>query len=267
MKKIISTLSLMLILFFTGISFCSCVFAGKFIRPNHKYTTKTINVSSFKAVSLTGNCDIIFTPATTNNQSLELYASENVIDYIEVFVENNTLVCKTQKGINILRNNDKMELRVSAPMVSKAEVTGSGSMHFIDDANIPGSLALNVTGSGDIQMKGLICNKLDAEVTGSGDISVNNVKVDDVEAEVTGSGDIMLTGNTASADYKITGSGDIHANNLMAKEVKAEVTGSGDISCYAVETLNANRSGSGEIHYKGNPQINTSKNNWLHQIQ
>lgn len=266
MKKITSILSLTLILILIGTGFCSCVFAGKFIRPNHKYTSKTINVGSFKTVSLTGNCDIIFTPAI-NSQSLELYASDNVIDYIEVFVEGNTLVCKIKKGINISRNNDKMELRVSAPMVSKAEVTGSGSMRFIADADIPGPLVLNVTGSGDIQMKSLICKKLNTEVTGSGDISVNNIKADNVEAEVTGSGDITLTGNTASADYDVTGSGDIHANNLMAKEVRAEITGSGDISCYAIETLNADRSGSGEIHYKGNPRINANKNNWLHQIQ
>ncbi|MCE2617474.1 head GIN domain-containing protein [Phocaeicola oris] len=266
MKRITSILSVALVLFFIGTNLCSCVFAGKFIRPNRQYTTKVINIGSFNAVNLVGNCDIIFTPST-GNQSLELYASDNVINYIEVFVKDNTLVCKIKKGINILRNKDKMELRISAPMISKAEVTGSGSMYFTADTEIHGSLDLGVTGSGDIQMEGLTCKNLETEVTGSGNISVNNLKADDVNANVTGSGDITLAGNIFSANYQVTGSGDIHADNLMAKEVNAEVTGSGDISCYAIETLKANRSGSGDIHYKGNPQISTNKNNWLHHIQ
>ena len=180
-----------------------------------------------------------------------------------------------------------MELRISAPMVSKAEIAGSGSIRFTTDAKIDDSLDAVISGSGNIQMGGLTCNNLKSEVSGSGniqmksvscknletkisgsgDLSVNNVKADNVEANITGSGKIKLTGNAVSANYQIIGSGNIHADNLMTKGVKAEIIGSGDIFCYAIETLNANHSGSGDVHYKGNPQISTNKKNWLHHIQ
>ena len=61
------------------------------------------------------------------------------------------------------------------------------------------------------------------------------------------------------AEYHIAGSGDINATELKVDNVNARISGSGSIRCYATENLTGGVSGSGNVAYKGNPQINFSK--------
>ena len=74
-----------------------------------------------------------------------------------------------------------------------------------------------------------------------------------------GSGTAILTGTTQEASYRVAGSGDLFASDLQAKRVSASVSGSGDIKCHATDFLKARTSGSGDIGYKGNPELDFPK--------
>ena len=242
------------------LSCSSCIeVVGKTKRviPNKQYQSKMIQVQDFDAVSVIGNCDVIFTPAA-GEKSLELYASENVIDLIEVYVEGSKLVVRIKKDYNINRNNDVMELRVSAPMIRQAKVTGSATFLVTQDCEVD-DLTLGVTGSGDILAKGIVADKVECSVTGSGDVKVAGLSAKELTAKITGSGDVEMAGSVDEASYLVTGSGDIDAEAVQAKAVKAKVTGSGDIRCYPIESLDANRTGSGTILYKGDGVNVTAK--------
>jgi hypothetical protein len=90
-------------------------------------------------------------------------------------------------------------------------------------------------------------------VTGSGNIHVAGLKAGEMGAEVTGSGNITLKGAAERLRAKITGSGDLQAGDLAAKEVRVTVTGSGNATVRAIEKLDASVTGSGDVHYSGNP--------------
>jgi hypothetical protein len=90
-------------------------------------------------------------------------------------------------------------------------------------------------------------------VSGSGNISAKGVKSGDLEASVTGSGDVTLTGMADLLRGHITGSGELRAGDLAAKNVRITVTGSGDATVHANEELEAQVTGSGDVHYSGNP--------------
>ncbi|MGA2174812.1 MAG: head GIN domain-containing protein [Verrucomicrobiota bacterium] len=90
-------------------------------------------------------------------------------------------------------------------------------------------------------------------VSGSGDIHVTGLKAGDMEATVTGSGDVTLKGAADHLRAQITGSGDLQAGDLAAKDVRVNVTGSGDATVRATEQLEATVTGSGDVHYYGNP--------------
>ena len=252
MKKLIfSRASLFFALAILLLTNCSCidvVAKTKRVTPNKQYQVKPINVETFNAVSILGNCDVVFTPSTS--QSLELYASENVLDLIEVYVENHKLIVRIKKDYNIMRSNDIMELRVSAPMIKQAKVTGSATFLLKEDAEID-NLTLSVTGSGKILTKKAVAQQVDCYVTGSGDIKIMQLLSKSVKVKVTGSGDVKMAGSVDKAEYLVTGSGEVDAEAVKAKDVEAKITGSGDIRCYPTESLNANRTGSGIIHYKG----------------
>lgn len=246
----VSMLCALFVLLFSN--FCCIDVMGKTkkVVPNKQYEAKTIQVGAFDAVSVVGNCDVVFTP-TTGEQSLELYASKNVIDLIEVYVENQNLIVRVKKGYNIWRNGDVMELRVSAPMVRQAIVTGSADFLFNQEVQVD-KLTLSVTGSGEILTKALNTGHIECSIIGSGDILVQDLTAQKLIAKVTGSGDIKMAGSADEASLSVTGSGDIDAEAVRVKTIEASITGSGDIRCYPTEELNAHRSGSGTIYYKGN---------------
>lgn len=222
-----------------------------------KYITKNVNVESFKHIAAIGSVDVIYTQTDGGKPQIEIYGSDNIVPLIETTVEHNTLTVKYKKNTSV-NNPGKLEIRVSAPAVESMKISGSGDIFIPKGISTP-TLSIKISGSGDIDGKKITCNNLDMSVSGSGDIKLTGIKATNVNANVSGSGDVELEGTTANANYHVTGSGDVTAHKLIADEVQATVSGSGDITCHATKTLKGKVSGSGDVGYKGNPEISFSK--------
>lgn len=227
-------------------------------------------------MNLAGSPDVIYTQKAGKPQ-VEIYTSDNIVDLLDINVANNTLNIKFKKGVSVSYN--KLEIRVSSETLNNISVAGSGNVKLanglktdnlkvsvagsgdIDADNITctGNLNVSVTGSGDIEGSNITCANLTASIAGSGDLKLDNVSAAGTEASVAGSGTAVLTGTSQEADYRVAGSGDLFASGLQAKRVSASVSGSGDIKCHATDFLKARTSGSGNIGYKGNPELDFPK--------
>jgi DUF4097 and DUF4098 domain-containing protein YvlB len=216
-----------------------------------------VKTDNFNAIKLTGSPNVVYTQ-TDGEVRVEVYGPDNIVDLLDVYTENGSLNVRFKRNTQV-SNTGKLEVRVFAPSLDKMEITGSGDITIASGIKTDKDLHLSITGSGDISGSDIRCAQLLLSVTGSGDIELNRVTAENTQVRVTGSGDINLSGTTQSADYTVSGSGDIDAVQLEANNVSASVTGSGDISCHAVSFLKARRVGSGDISYKGNPEIDASQ--------
>ncbi len=223
------------------------------VTASKNYITEKRNISSFTAIQITGSPDVQYTQ-TSGSPSLEVYGSDNILEVLETVVEGNTLKIGFKKNTSVQKTGT-LKIQVSGPALEKVSITGSGDLTFVNGMNSNGNLALSVTGSGDIEGKGVSVNELKTSVTGSGDIKIRDIQSNSVSASVTGSGDILLTGTTSEATYRVSGSGDIKAADLVTQRADAQISGSGDIKCHVTEYLKGRVSGSGDIGYKGNPEI------------
>lgn len=234
------------------------------ITGNKRYTTEKIRVSSdFTAINVKGSPDVYYTQVS-GKPSVEIYGSSNIIPYLDVFVENGTLIVKYKSNTSI-NNPGKLEVRVSAPDVTTMRVSGSGDIYIENGINTSDDLQFFVQGSGDIQGRNINCNNLSVKVQGSGDINLSAVDCANAEANVHGSGDIQLKGHARNAYYRVHGSGDISAQDMKVNNVEAYVHGSGDIRCHAVDQLKGKVSGSGDVGYKGSPEIDFPRKG-LHRL-
>lgn len=158
--------------------------------------------------------------------------------------------------------------------VINAQVNGSGDIVFHNETKAK-SVSLQLNGSGDINCNSMSSQSITAHVNGSGDVKIPEtvtqsaafhlngsgdvialkMKAVTVNATLVGSGDMKFEGTCETAVLSLTGSGDIIARNLVAQDVTASVINSGDLSCHAKNKLTAKVSGSGDIRYKGNPDI------------
>jgi len=225
---------LFVFLFATFIIFSSCRFVtGERIRGNGNVRTETRSPGSFKSVSSHGSFDVF---VSSGEQAVKIEAEENLLPYIETYVEGYTLHVGTKDNY-WLRPGRKVKIFVSSPDYESIRSYGSGDI--IGESKITNSskLELGVNGSANIKM---------------------DIDAPEINTETNGSGDIFLKGETKSFEGEIHGSGNIKALDLRSGDATIKIYGSGDADVFVDGKLDVHVAGSGDVNYKGNAQISSS---------
>ena len=266
MRKLVSTLMAVTLML---VSATAC---AERITPSKNYVTKKVNVGSFNAISTSSSVDVIYTQSS-GGQDVEIYAPDNLVNYIDVRVEGGVL----KVGFKSPRNNfsingkHKKEVRVSAPAVNSLKASSSiikNGLKTSGKVTVKASSSGDVTGStiscddfaatanssGDVILEKVSCTNFSADASSSGDVSIKNLNAADVSADASSSGDVILAGICENASYRASSSGDVKAKGMKAVNVTASASSSGDVECYVTGSLTAKASSSGEVAYKGNPK-------------
>ncbi|MGN6438123.1 MAG: head GIN domain-containing protein [Agriterribacter sp.] len=215
-----------------GFLFYSCI-DHESVRGNGNRVSETRSVGSFDGVELRGSMNVRV--KNTPDRAVEIEGEENLLPYVETFVDDGKLVIKYKDNTNI-HTTEEMLVHVSAPELEEIRITGAG----------------DVTGEGKLESN----DEIKVKVTGAGNIKLE-LDAPSVEADVTGSGDIQLSGNTKDIKCSTTGSGNIKATELKAENAKVSTLGSGNISVFASVKIDASISGSGDISYKGGGAVSS----------
>ena len=256
-------------------SVSSGILSGKTIKASDNYVTKQIRVKSFNKILVSGSVDVTYTQRS-GKPEVEIYTSDNVVELLDINVKNGCLNVGFKKNVSVKYN--KLEVRVSSGDLNQINTVGSGDFEFANGLKTD-NLSISVVGFGDVRGKNIRCSQdlvmsvagsgdikgqdfntenLKVSVAGSGDLNLENVTATTTKASVAGSGTVRINGRTQNANYSVAGSGDLLVENYVAQNVEASVAGSGDIKCHAVKFLKAHTNGSGEIGYKGDPEIDYS---------
>lgn len=259
---------LMVVSLFT--SACKEVFV-----PSKEYITQKVSVDAFDAIEAHAAIKVVYTQVSTH-QSIEVYAPDNMMEYIEVKVENNTLVAslKLPKMGFVIKGDYIAEVRVTAPAVRK--VTASSASEIILERGLrnpnPVSLesssaaqiksgkitsqevSLLATSSGSITVKNVHSQGFKAESNSAGNINILEMSSEVVEAEANSAGKVELKGNCMRATLTASSAGNLNAGELTAGHVTADASSAGNVFCHANESLKANASSAGNVKYKGEPK-------------
>ncbi|MBR4923509.1 MAG: DUF2807 domain-containing protein [Bacteroidaceae bacterium] len=254
------------------------------IVPSKNYITQKVKVDNFDGISTSTSINVVYTQ-TTGDTDVEIYAPDNLMEYVKVQVDGGILKIGFQsdekgKGINI-RGKHKTEVRVAAPAVHALQASSSGdiilkngltntgkvSIKTSSSGDIKGgnvvceALVIDASSSGDIELEKVECTSLVTEANSAGDISIKSLKAESVDVKASSSGDVSIAGVCRSAKFDASSAGDIEADELKADEVIAKASSSGDVTCYASEKLEVSISSAGNVGYKGNPKqiLNHSK--------
>ena len=199
------------------------------IIASKNYISKNVKVESFSGLKseIVGN--ITYTQSPTS--SVEIYGPDNIVALINVEVNHNTLVI-TMKDKKKIRKAEKLKIMVSSPSLS--QITSKGV--------------------GDITLEGNINSEtLDITQEGVGDIVANSLNYKNIKVVSKGVGDVKLGGTSNNTEYNLYGVGDINAYNLKSDYVKAHLKGVGNLHCYAIQSIDAESKGVGNIKFKGKP--------------
>lgn len=189
------------------------------------------NESGFNSISLALDATVNITQDSFF--SVEVLAQANIADEILTTISGQRLTIRHRN--NVLIKSSPVIVNITMPDISGLNVSGSGQI-FLKNQLLTNDLDLNVSGSGDIAIPVLEAGNISTSISGSGKISV-------------GSGTALLL------DSRISGSGDLDMLQVMTQTVNTTTSGSGTTSVYAVNSLFAKISGSGNVYYRGNPAI------------
>jgi len=224
---------------------------------NEKTLFSTENVSEsrqlkgFEEIEINGSPTIYYTQ--TDSFSVKVKGPEEYVKNILTEVEGKTLVIRNKGKLGMfniqLGDDDELAVYVTSPDLIAIRLNGSGD--FISKQRIDtDKMDILLRGSGDIDVKDLICDRCEVELIGSGDIDLDRLDTKDLSASLVGSGDIGLhLWNTADARLALKGSGDIDASfHQNCDAVACELRGSGDITLKGeVKHFSKEKSGSGDV--------------------
>jgi hypothetical protein len=224
LQKSIFALSLMLVCSSCVMFFDGVVGKGQIVEEN-------ITVSDFNVIVASSSAEV--TVKKGDNLQVSLADYENLIEYWDVKVVDNTLFIQTKPFSSLIN--------------SKAKVT----------VVIPTDLKeLKISGSGSITLKDAFPELEKASISGSGNIKSNvNTGYGNLMLIVSGSGSFDIIGSADELKAIITGSGRMNLSDLSAKKAMCTISGSGNMYIYAMDYLNAVITGSGSIFYAGNPAV------------
>jgi hypothetical protein len=231
---------------------------------------ETRNVATFTKVSLRIPAKLYIKQGSANK--VELEGKKDLLKEIETEVEGSKLVIKKEGNwhnwnsddgdINVyivVKDLEALSLSGSGKAIGEGkfvvenldlDVSGSGSLKL--DAEASGRIEAEVSGSGDMELKGK-CENFSSEITGSGSIDLGITVKNAAEFEVSGSGKTRVSGSASTAKAGISGSGKILASEFEVTRCDVNITGSGDVEINVKEALDADINGSGTVLYKGNP--------------
>ncbi len=228
--------------------------------------TEVREVGHFRAVASSLPANVYYVQA--DQQEVRVESTEELASKVQTTVEDGILSLKLEPG-----RYPKLILRVvvSSPDIEKLSVSGSGNLIQEGPLHASGSLALKVSGSGDIRtgeidsqdftaqcsgsgsirVGALACDDFGGKISGSGTITMGRISCDDFEMGVSGSGDFLVDvlTSTGGASVRVSGSGNVRLKEATVDgNMDLKTGGSGDIfikgSC---RDVTATTSGSGNI--------------------
>lgn len=215
------------------ISICSCRFlGGKRVDGNGQRVTVNRPVGEFTGVEARGSMDVVVT--TGREYTIKIEADQNLIDLIEVHNDGGTVEIGSREGYH-LRSQEGIKIYATAPSFERISVAGSGNIRSGGTVSNNKPLALQIKGSGDIQLA---------------------VDAPRVATEIAGSGSARLQGTTQSFVAEIRGSGNVHAFNLLSENANVDIAGSGNAEVFASKQLSVEIKGAGDVAYKGAGAVN-----------
>jgi len=273
MKKFFSLWTMVLV----TLAFTSCLTVQEGIEPSKNYVTKKVEVGTFDGISTSSSINVVYTQ-TSGSPDIEIYAPDNLVDYVHVTVEEGLLKVgfrSEDSGQGLSINGDhNTEVRVSSPAVHTLRTSSNGDIILknglqtdgevnvksssngdVEGGNIVcGALVATASSNGDITLEGAECTSLSVNASSNGDVSIKRVKAETVEADASSNGDVNLSGTCRLAKLSASSNGDVEAKNLKADVVVAKASSTGDVTCYPIESLDATTSSNGSVSYKGAPK-------------
>ncbi|MDN3640555.1 DUF2807 domain-containing protein [Simiduia curdlanivorans] len=192
---------------------------------------KTVEISNIDRLEVAGPG--LLTLSQGDTESLEIVASEKMMERIEVDARGSTLRLRLKDGSNwgFFKIDSKIHYQLTLKSLNKISTAGSIDLELATDLNLD-DFKLERAGSGDSAFLNINAQEMEVSNAGSGDFNAKIISAKNLELSTAGSGDVRVTEIRVNekVEFDTAGSGDIDIDQLTANELEVNMAGSGDTS-------------------------------------
>lgn len=202
---------------------------------------ETRSLGSFNRIKASSSFEVILKKG--NDESVRIEARNVDPSKVVTEIDGDRLKLYMKRG-----NYRKMRVKVTVTYRELEEIVSSGS--------------------GNLEAHDLIqADELTLINSGSGNLTLSKVSAGNMMVKLSGSANLKLAGQSADLIVHVSGSGNVDAFLLKAEAGEVRVSGSGNVKMYVSQLIDASVSGSGNVHYKGNPERTYVKTSGSGMIQ
>lgn len=190
--------------------------------------TETIDIQNVRGLDLRTNIKAYVRQGSRTELTIDGY--ENIREELDIFEVDGVLVIDARTCI---KRESHLAVYLTIPNIEVLAMNGSGTIYSDNVIRVP-HVDLSVRGSGDIKAA---------------------IEANSIFANINGSGDMEIDGYVRNVQIDINGSGDFEGYGLQTSYADVEINRSGDVELFVRNILNARLSGSGDLYFKGWPDI------------
>lgn len=207
---------------------------GVEITPSGKLIKETRIVPSFSSVVLANGISLVLSQGDKDEIVVE--ADDNIIRYVETYVQGETLSVKIQDGIDI----DSDDRRKTVKIVASASLLES----------------LHVSGGGSVTLLPPFYMDRFELVSSGGSTVAGEVNVGVLTSDVSGGGQVYLEGYCTCQNLNVSGGSQYRLFGLESENVEIVISGGSTAELYVNDTLFVkSASGGSRIYCKGDAQV------------
>jgi hypothetical protein len=190
------------------------------VKGSGNITKVSRDVSDFSSVDVGGIFQVEIVAGKDN--SVEIEADDNLIQFIKTDVRGDTLKISSEKG---LHSESPIRVRISAPNIERVEADGASKVTVSDIKNssldidtsgaskvyLAGStdnLNVQVSGASKVDAENLAAAKGNVEANGASQVTLN--VAEELRAEASGASKVTYTGNPGVLHKDVSGASSIN---------------------------------------------------------
>ena len=227
-----------------------CFFAFEEIRGSGDVVREERQVRNFSGVKVCNQGDLKI--ELGDKEQLIIEAEDNLMEYIDTWVEDGVLKIGTKRNIN-LRNKKAIRYYLTAKSLDYLGVSSSGSITApkmkADDFSV------RISSSGDIKVDAIEAESVSVGVSSSGEVYIGELNADELSVRISSSGDIEIDeGRVKEQTVHISSSGHYDGRDVESLSADVKISSSGNARIWAKDYLDADLSSSGDLYYRGDPE-------------
>ncbi len=161
------------------------------VNPSSNNVTRTVQVSGFNEIEAS-RVNVEYTPGAATG-TVTITAPENVMDYVVVQKDGNTLECSIMDGVEIISGASRcVTIAVTAPSVDEFEATLSAKIDIKGDIDVR-EFNAECSTSGMVVARNIRAgSRFDVDASTSGVITVRTVEAPEINAEASTSASVTI---------------------------------------------------------------------------